>query len=137
RSAETVLTRASETVPRGVRADENDAIGKPEIDGPCLPPATLYETARFDQRVNLLGRIRPKNTNRLSKERIHHTEPPIGERGDFRERGKILGPLRAQILQQADRVGKRSPVAGENHVLRGIAPRVVTRDRVSGGIHPP
>src|SRR5262249_6859517 len=40
--------RSSETVPRAVRADENDAIGKPEIDGPCLPPATLYETPRVE-----------------------------------------------------------------------------------------
>ena len=35
---------ASETIPRAVRADENDAIRKSEIDGPRLPPATLNRT---------------------------------------------------------------------------------------------
>src|SRR5215471_2208539 len=96
---------ASETIPCAVRADENDAIGKSEIDGPRLPPATLNERACIEQRANLCRRIRPLHANRLSKDRIHHTESPVGERGDFRERGDVIRARAPQIFDQSDGLG--------------------------------
>src|SRR5262245_18174358 len=80
----------SETIPCAVGAHQNDAIGKTKIDGPCLPPATFDETARFEQRTNLLRGVGPKNANRPSKDRIHHTESAVRERSDFGERREVL-----------------------------------------------
>ena len=48
-----------------------------------LPPATLNETARLEQRANLLRSVSTKNSNRPSEDRIHHTESAVGERRRF------------------------------------------------------
>ena len=100
-----------ETVPRAVRADENDAIGKTEIDGPRLPPATLNETARLEQRANLLRSVGPKNANRPS-ERSHPSY-------------RIRRPG-ARRFPRARRSSRAAPRAGPRAVPR---PRAACADR--------
>src|SRR5262252_9030207 len=102
-------SRPSETIPCAVGADENDAIGKTKIDGPRLPPATLHETPRLEQRANLGRRVGPQHANRFSKDRIHHTESPVGERGDFRERRNVIRSRGAQLREESDGLGKETP----------------------------
>ena len=122
---------SSETIPCAVGADEHDSIGKTEIDGPRLPPATLNETARFEQRANLLRSVPPKNSNRPSKDRIHHTETSVGQRGDFRERGKILGRRGAQIFEQTDGFGQSARARRSR--ARTRSGRLADRRERSGG----
>src|SRR5689334_1931257 len=128
---------SSETIPCAVGADENDAIRKAEIDGPCLPPAILNETARLEQRANLPRGIHPKNAHRSPEDCVHHTETPVRERGDFRELSEILGRARAQILEKSHGLGKASTVARQDDVLGAIAAGVVRSDEVALGADPP
>src|SRR5215813_6207862 len=94
--------RSSETIPCAIGAHENDAIGKTEIDGLRLPPTTLNEPARLEQCPDLLRSIGSEHANRLSKDRIHHTESAVGERGDFREGGGVVGTRAPKIFDQSD-----------------------------------
>src|SRR5215475_6771386 len=127
----------SETIPCAVRADENDAIGKTKIDGPRLPPATLNEPPRLEQCANLRRRIRPLHANRLSKDRIHHTESPVGERGDFRERDDVVRTRAPQIFDQPDGFGKPAALTRHDDVLGAIPAGIVRRDRAAVRPDPP
>ena len=103
-----------------------------------LPPATLNEPARLEQRANLLRSVRPKHADRLSKDRIHHTESAVRERGDFRERRDVVGPRRAQILEQSDGLGQHA-AARRVTITYSVRspPRIVGRDEVPVGADPP
>src|SRR5262245_31385614 len=123
----------SETIPCAIGADENQPIGKTEIDGPSLPPTTLDESSRVQQRANLTRSVCTNNANRFSKDRIHHTESPVGERGDFRERGDVLGQGAAKVFEQAHGLREHAALARQDHVLGPVAPRIVGRDRTALG----
>src|SRR5262245_37206857 len=127
----------SETIPCAVSAHENQPIGKTEIDDPRLPPATLHETPRIQQRPNLARGVRTENANRFSKDRIHHTESPVGERGDFRERRDVLGQGSAEVFEKCHGFRKSAALTGQNDVFRSVPARIVGGDQVSLGAHPP
>ena len=84
------------------------------------PRLSMKPRASSNARI-FLRSVGPKNANRPSKDRIHHTESAVRERGDFRERREVLGPRRAQILEQSDGLGQHAPIAGEDHVLGAVA----------------
>ena len=109
--------KSSETIPPAVGAHEDDPIGKTKIDGPCLPPATLNETARLEQRANLLRGVGPKNANRSSKIASIIPNPPSGNEAISESAEKYSGRAArrsssrptARATRGALRSGSRTP----------------------------
>src|SRR6266508_479760 len=133
----TAACRVSQGIPGAVSAFEQDPIRETKVYGPRLPPAILNETPRFQERADLLRSVKPENSNRPSKDGIHHTETSVGECSNFGERGKIFGTAKAKVFQESDGFRQSVALAGHEHVLGLVGSRIVRSDRQAPGVEPP